>query len=87
MSFKPQTTLRVSVSVITGASGLKLLQSPALLFASGFMLFIEFFADKIPGLDSVWDLIHTVVRIPAGAALPVERGPWGLQANEHCNQE
>jgi Domain of unknown function (DUF4126) len=50
-------------------SGLTLLQHPALLGASGFMLFIEFFADKIPGLDTLWDLVHTVVRIPAGAAL------------------
>ncbi len=50
-------------------SGLKLLQHPALLGASGFMLFVEFFADKIPGLDSLWDVLHTLVRIPAGAAL------------------
>jgi hypothetical protein len=50
-------------------AGLKLLQHPAMLGASGFMLFIEFFADKIPGLDTLWDLVHTVVRIPAGAAL------------------
>jgi hypothetical protein len=50
-------------------AGLRVLQHPALLGASGFMLFVEFFADKIPGLDSLWDLIHTVVRIPAGAAL------------------
>ncbi len=50
-------------------SGLKLLQHPLLLGASGFMLFIEFFADKIPGVDSLWDLVHTLVRIPAGAAL------------------
>ena len=49
--------------------GLKLLQSPWLLGASGLMLFIEFFADKIPGLDSVWDAVHTLIRIPAGAAL------------------
>jgi hypothetical protein len=33
------------------------------------MLFVEFFADKIPGLDSLWDALHAVVRIPAGAAL------------------
>ena len=39
------------------------------LGASGLMLFIEFFVDKIPGLDSVWDAIHTLIRIPAGAAL------------------
>jgi len=49
--------------------GLKLLQQPALLGASGFMLAVEFFADKIPGVDSLWDLLHTLVRIPAGAAL------------------
>jgi hypothetical protein len=50
-------------------AGLKLLQHPALLGASGFMLFIEFFADKVPGLDTLWDLVHTLIRIPAGAAL------------------
>ncbi len=50
-------------------AGLHLLQHPLVLGASGLMLFIEFFADKIPGLDTVWDLVHTVIRIPAGAAL------------------
>lgn len=49
--------------------GLHVLQHPLMLGASGLMLFIEFFADKIPGIDSVWDVLHTVVRIPAGAAL------------------
>ena len=49
--------------------GLQLLQHPVVLGASGFMLFIEFFADKIPGLDSLWDTVHTFIRIPAGAAL------------------
>jgi len=50
-------------------SGLQVLQHPAMLLASAFMLFVEFFADKIPGLDSLWDLVHTAVRIPAGATL------------------
>lgn len=49
--------------------GLQVLQHPAVLLASGFMVFVEFFADKIPYLDSVWDAVHTVIRIPAGAAL------------------
>jgi Domain of unknown function (DUF4126) len=49
--------------------GLRLLSHPAVLGASGFMVFIEFFADKIPGLDSLWDVVHSVIRIPAGAAL------------------
>ena len=49
--------------------GLQLLANPVVLGASGFMVFIEFFADKIPGLDSLWDVVHSVIRIPAGAAL------------------
>ena len=50
-------------------AGLAVLQNPLILVASGFMLFVEFFADKIPGLDSVWDLVNAVIRVPAGAAL------------------
>jgi hypothetical protein len=49
--------------------GLQILQHPGVLVASGFMLFAEFFADKIPLVDSMWDAVHTVIRIPAGAAL------------------
>jgi hypothetical protein len=49
--------------------GLKVLQHPGVLVASGFMCFVEFFADKIPYVDTLWDTIHTVIRIPAGAAL------------------
>jgi hypothetical protein len=49
--------------------GLQVLQHPGVLGASGFMLLVEFFADKIPLLDSMWDAVHTVIRIPAGAAL------------------
>jgi Domain of unknown function (DUF4126) len=50
-------------------AGLHVLQHPAMLAGSGAMLFVEFFADKIPGVDSLWDMIHTVIRVPAGAAL------------------
>lgn len=50
-------------------SGLDILSHPYVLAASGFMCFIEFFADKIPAVDSLWDAVHTVIRIPAGAAL------------------
>ena len=48
---------------------LRVLSHPLVLAASGFMLFVEFFADKIPGVDTLWDLAHTLVRIPAGAVL------------------
>ena len=48
---------------------LRLLQHPLVLGASGFMTAVEFFADKLPWLDSVWDAVHSFIRIPAGAAL------------------
>jgi hypothetical protein len=50
-------------------TGLHALMHPFVLAASGFMCFVEFFADKIPGVDSVWDIVQTFIRIPAGAAL------------------
>jgi hypothetical protein len=48
---------------------LQVLQHPLVLGASGFMTLVEFFADKLPWLDSVWDAVHSFIRIPAGAAL------------------
>jgi hypothetical protein len=50
-------------------AGLNALAHPLVLAASGFMCFVEFFADKIPGVDTAWDVVQTFVRIPAGAAL------------------
>lgn len=50
-------------------AGLQLLAQPWVLGASALMMAIEFFADKIPALDSLWDAVHTLIRIPAGAAL------------------
>ena len=49
--------------------GLAVLTHPFVLAASGFMFAVEFFADKIPGLDTLWDVLHTFIRIPGGAAL------------------
>jgi uncharacterized membrane protein len=43
--------------------------SPWVLGVSGVLAVAEFFADKIPGVDSGWDLLHTLLRIPAGAFL------------------
>ena len=53
----------------TAPKYLELLSHPLVLGASGFLLFIEFFADKIPGVDTIWDVVHTFIRIPAGALL------------------
>ncbi len=48
---------------------LAVLGDPMVLAAAGFMYFIEFFADKTPGVDTGWDGLHTFIRIPAGAML------------------
>jgi hypothetical protein len=63
------TGLAGAAGWVTLPDGLKLLQNPLMLGASGVMLAVEFFADKIPGVDTLWDVLHTLVRIPAGAAL------------------
>lgn len=49
--------------------GLHILAHPYVIGAAGFMLAAEFLADKVPGFDTVWDAIHTFIRIPAGALL------------------
>jgi Domain of unknown function (DUF4126) len=48
---------------------LEILTNPMVIFAAIAMYVIEFFADKIPGVDTTWDMLHTFVRIPAGALL------------------
>ena len=48
---------------------LEVAQSPWVLGVSGALAVAEFFADKIPGVDSGWDLLHTLLRVPAGAFL------------------
>lgn len=49
--------------------GLELLTHPLVIGAAGLMYAVEFFADKIPGVDTGWDALHSFVRIPAGAIL------------------
>lgn len=43
--------------------------SPWVLGTAGALAVVEFAADKIPGVDSGWDLLQTLARIPAGAFL------------------
>jgi hypothetical protein len=49
--------------------GLDVLAHPLVLGLSGMLLLVEFLADKLPYIDSLWDGVHTFIRIPAGAAL------------------
>lgn len=55
---------------------LVVLQHTWVLMASGIMVAGEFLADKVPGFDSVWDALHTFIRIPAGAFLA-----WGAMGD------
>lgn len=48
---------------------LLVLQDPLVIGAAALMYFVEFFADKTPGIDTGWDTIHTFIRIPAGVML------------------
>jgi hypothetical protein len=48
---------------------LQVLQNPIVIGAAGIMYLVEFFADKVPGVDTGWDTLHTFIRIPAGALL------------------
>ena len=56
--------------------GLQVLSSPAVLLISGALFVVEFFADKVPWLDSAWDSLNAFIRIPGGALLAA--GVFGL---------
>lgn len=79
---------------------LQVLADPMVMIAAGSMYCVEFFADKIPGVDTGWDVLHTFIRIPAGAMLAAgavaDIGPaaeiaaalvgGGLAAGTHCTK-
>jgi hypothetical protein len=70
---------------VTLPLGLHLLQSPLVLGASGVLAAIEFFADKIPAVNALWDGLHTVLRVPGGALLAAgvfggDQAQWTLVA-------
>jgi hypothetical protein len=50
-------------------TGLEVLLHPWVIGAAGILLVMEFLVDKVPGIDSVWDALHTFIRIPAGVLL------------------
>jgi hypothetical protein len=63
------TGLAGAMGYVPLPAGLQVLQQTPVLIAAGALLLVEFVADKVPGLDSLWDGLHTLLRIPAGAAL------------------
>ena len=48
---------------------LQVVMHPAVIAVACIMYVIEFFADKVPYVDSGWDVLHTFIRVPAGAIL------------------
>jgi hypothetical protein len=48
---------------------LQVLAHPAVITVAIMLYLVEFFADKIPYVDSTWDAVHTFIRVPAGAIL------------------
>ena len=67
------TILILGIGGITGnidlPPGLEGIANPMVIFIAAVMYIVEFFADKVPGVDSGWDTLHTFIRIPAGALL------------------
>jgi hypothetical protein len=61
--------------------GLAVLQHPLVLMVSGAMLLVEFFADKVPWVDSAWDAVHAFIRVPAGAHAGLRR-VWRRQRHD-----
>lgn len=63
----------LGISAATGNAllppNLQILANPLVIGAACIMYIVEFFADKIPGMDTAWDGVHTFIRIPAGALL------------------
>jgi hypothetical protein len=51
---------------------LEILGNPWIITIAGILYFLEFFADKIPWIDSVWDAVHTVIRPIGGALLAIQ---------------
>ena len=46
--------------------GLDVLDNWWIIGVAGFLYLVEFFADKVPYIDNVWDVVHTFIRVPAG---------------------
>lgn len=51
---------------------LDVLGHPAIITIAGILYFLEFFADKIPWVDSAWDAVHTIIRPIGGALLAIQ---------------
>jgi Domain of unknown function (DUF4126) len=60
------------ITLAPAYQSLDVLGYPAVIIISGILYFLEFFADKIPWVDSAWDAVHTVIRPIGGALLAIQ---------------
>jgi uncharacterized membrane protein len=82
------TVFGVGIAALLGwmplPAGMEVITSPWVLGTAGALALVEFFADKIPGVDSAWDLVNTLARVPVGAFLASAAfspdGEWSLAA-------
>lgn len=49
--------------------GLEVLDNWWIIGIAAALYLVEFFADKVPYIDSLWDVVHTFIRVPAGAVV------------------
>jgi hypothetical protein len=68
--------------VVALPGDLPVLADPWVLGAATALFAVEFVADKIPWVDSLWDAVHTFIRVPAGAAIA-----WGAAAGLEPGQQ
>ena len=60
------------ITLAPAYQSLEVLGHPAIITIAGILYFLEFFADKIPWIDSAWDAVHTVIRPIGGALLAIQ---------------
>jgi hypothetical protein len=60
------------ITLAPAYQSLEVLGHPAIITVAGILYFLEFFADKIPWIDSAWDAVHTVIRPIGGALLAIQ---------------
>jgi hypothetical protein len=68
--------------VVALPGDLPVLSDPWVLGAAGVMYVVEFVADKVPWVDSLWDAVHTFIRVPAGALIA-----WGAAVGLEPGQQ
>src|SRR5262249_40443957 len=60
------------ITLALAYQSLEVLGHPAVITVAGILYFLEFFADKVPWVDSAWDTVHTVIRPIGGALLAIQ---------------